>query len=54
MKNTILAATAAATLLGACEVDDKYYGKEVVDPAEKLEPAYGEDCPPMPTRSTRS
>lgn len=24
-------------------MDDKYYGKEVVDPAEKLEPAYGED-----------
>ena len=43
MKKYILALTAAATLLGACEVDDKYYGKEVVDPAEKLEPAYGED-----------
>ena len=43
MKKYILALTATATLLGACEVDDKYYGKEVVDPAEKLEPAYGED-----------
>ena len=43
MKKYILALTAAATLLGACEVDDKYYGKEVVDPAEKLKPAYGED-----------
>ena len=34
MKKYILALTATATLLGACEVDDKYYGKEVVDPAE--------------------
>lgn len=43
MKKCILALAAAATLLGACEVDDKYYGKEVVDPAEKLKPAYAED-----------
>ena len=39
MKKTIFALIAVAAMATACEVEDKYYGKEVVDPAEKLEPA---------------
>ena len=43
MKKTIFALIAVAAMATACEVEDKYYGKEVVDPAEKLEPAYAEN-----------
>ena len=43
MKKTIFALIAVAAMATACEVEDKYYGKEVVDSAEKLEPAYAEN-----------
>lgn len=43
MKNYIFTLASAAVLFGSCEVEDKYYGKEVADPAEKLLPAYSED-----------
>lgn len=43
MKKTIFALATVAAMATACHVEDKYYGKKVVDPAEKLAPAYAED-----------
>lgn len=43
MKKIIISLVAGAALLGACTVEDKYYGPETIDPAEKLKPAYAMD-----------
>lgn len=40
MKKYILPLVSLAALLGSCEVEDKYYGKEVEDISERLKPAY--------------